>query len=199
MKFTKVLTASAFAAAIAATMGISASAATWQEAVQAAKDCGVQSHNVQELSNFLEPNASKFTAAQYDDMIADMKAVSDKYVAPKATELFNKKPGDLTEDEKIQIGKTWSEDDKQAIINDLVALGAKYNVEVTVTKADKAHYNVSAKMKDGSGTQTTTTSAVAGTGAEAAETGAGNAVAFAGVALVLAATGAVIVSRKNRA
>ncbi len=199
MKFTKVITASAVAMALAASMSVVASAATWSDCVQAAKDCGVQSHNVQELSNFLEPNKDKFTSAQYDDMIADLKAVSDKYVAPKATELFNKTPGELTEDEKVAIGKTWSQADKDAIIKDLVDLGAKYNVEVTVTKANEKTYNVSAKMKDGSGTQITTTSTVANTGNETAESTSGGAIAFAGVALVLAATGAVIVSRKNRA
>jgi len=199
MKFTKVIAASAVSAAMAASMAVSASAATtWEDAVQAAKDCGVQATNVQELSNFLEPNKDKFTSAQYDDMIADMKALSDKYVLPGAQKL-GKTPAELTEDDKLAIGKAWSEADREAIISDLKALGDKYGVEVTVTKLSKSGYSVSAKMKDGSGTQTTTTSAVANTGNETAETTTGGAVAFAGVALVLAATGAVIVSRKNRA
>jgi hypothetical protein len=199
MKFIKVISASVAAAALAASMSVVASAATWEDAVQAAKDGGVQAHNVQELSNFLEPNKDKFTSAQYDDMIATLKSVSDKYVAPNATKLYNKTPAELTEDEKIKVGRELTEAEKQEIIKTLKDLGAKYNVEVTVTQANKSTYNVSAKMKDAAGTQTTTTSAVANTGNETAESTTGAPVAFAGVALVLAATGAVIVSRKNRA
>ena len=200
MKFTKVIAASAVSAAMAASMAVSASAATtWEDAVQAAKDAGVQATNVQELSNFLEPNKDKFTSAQYDEMIKTVKAVSDKYVAPKAQELYSKTPAQLTEDEKIAVGKALSDADREDIIKTLKDLGTNVNVEVTVTKVSNSNYTVSAKLKDAAGTQTTTTSAVANTGAETAESTNGGAVAFAGVALVLAATGAVIVSRKNRA
>jgi hypothetical protein len=206
MKFLKTFSAAAVATALAVSMAVSASATTYKDAVQAAKDAGVQDINVKQLSNFLEPNADKFTSAQYDDMISVLNKVSDEYVAPKAEELFGKTPAELTEDEKIEIGKSWSEADRQAITSALVDLGSKYGVTVDVDALADGEYAVAASIKstdsDGNskgGTQTVVTKAVAATGAET-ETGVSTgAVAGAGLALVLAATGVVVVSKKNRA
>ncbi len=147
MKILKVLSTAAVSVALAASMAVTASAATYTDAVQAAKDNGVQANNVKELENFLEPNQDYFTAAQYDDMIADINAIGEKYVAPLAKELFDKTPAELTEDEKIDLGQHWTQDDRTAIINDLVALGKKYDVVITATQLDRAHYHVEAYIK----------------------------------------------------
>jgi hypothetical protein len=148
MKLIKSLSAAAVSLVVASAVAVSASATDYTDAVQAATDAGVQSHNVQELSNFLEPNADYFTSDEYDDMIADIQAISDEYVAPYATDLFDKEPSELTEEEKIEVGKQWSDEDKQAIIADLVALGDKYGVEITVTQESESKYSVAAAIKD---------------------------------------------------
>lgn len=194
MKLFKRVSAVVASAAMAATMAITASAATYQDAVDAATAAGVQSHNVKQLSNFLEPNKDKFTSDQYDKMIATVKEVSEKYIAPKATELFNKTPDQLTEDEKVEIGKTFTEEDKAAIIQALVDLGASMDVKVTATvSTTNKGYDVSAEFN---GTTTPVDDPVAPTG-ETNETS--TAVAFASAAAVLlACTGLVVVAKKNR-
>ncbi|MCD8098115.1 MAG: hypothetical protein LUE31_08795, partial [Lachnospiraceae bacterium] len=176
MKLVRLLSASLITAALATGMSISASATTYEDAVEAAEEAGVQAINVQELENFLEPNVDYFTSDEYDDMIDVMNDIRDTYVTPLAEELFDKTPGELTEDEKITLGKNWSDDDRQDIIDTLVNLGAKYDVEVTVTFVSKSQYTVSAAISSddddssssGSGTTLVVTSDnVADTGAEA--------------------------------
>jgi hypothetical protein len=200
-------------------MAVSASATTYKDAVQAAKDAGVQDINVQELENFLEANADYFTSDEYDYMISVINDVRDTYVAPKAMEMFGKTPGELTEDEKWELGQTWSKDDRATIKSTLVELGDKYDVEVDIDKLTKGDYEVEASIKrdssrldsnnsstdsgtssnTGTGTQTVVTNPVANTGANVSAAGVDSgAVAGAGLALILAATGVVVVCKKNK-
>lgn len=207
MRIFKTVSSLAVAAAVASVMAISASATTYKDAVQAAKDAGVQAQNVQELQNFLEPNADYFTSDDYDYMISVLNDVRDTYVAPLAMELFGKTPAELTEDEKWQLGQHWSQEDRNAITGALVDLGNKYGVEVDVDKITKGEYTVEASVKrtdsngnsSAGGTQTVVTKPVAATGAEAEEGVNTGAVACAGLGLVLAATGVVVVAKKNKA
>ena len=195
----KKISAIAAAAVIAATMSISAFATNNEDAVQAAKDAGVPATNVQELSNFLEPNKDKFTSAQYDDMIATLNKVRDDYVAPKAQSMFNKTPAQLTEDEKTQIRNSWTKEEKQAIANTLTALGEKYGVTVDIA-GGTVGATVKSDSKDsskGTGTQTKTDSPVAATGNETTSSNA--AAAAAAVTLAMAGIGVVVVAKKNRA
>jgi hypothetical protein len=206
MKFLKTISAAAVATAIAASMALSVSATTYKDAVQAAKDAGVQDINVQELQNFLEANSDRFTSDDYDYMISIVNEVRDTYVAPLAMELFGKTPAELTEEEKTQLGQNWSQADRNAIIGALVDLGDKYDVEVDVDAISKGEYTVAATVVDddtssttGKGTQVVVTPAVAATGDVADVSGVNTgAVAGAGLALVLAATGVVVVAKKNK-
>ena len=91
MKMLKTISAIAAATVAASALAVSASATTYKDAVQAAKDAGVQATNVQELSNFLEPNADYFSSDDYDYMISVLNNVRDTYVAPKAQELLDRK------------------------------------------------------------------------------------------------------------
>ena len=152
MRLVKSLISLAAVAAMSTVFAISASATTYKDAVQAAKNNGVQVNNVKELENFLEPNADYFTSDEYDYMIADINAVGDKYVRPLAKKLFNKEPIELTEEEKIDLGQNWTMADRSAIIGDLIALGKRYDVVITVEPIDKAHYHCEAYIKgrDGS-------------------------------------------------
>lgn len=217
MKMLKTISAIAAATVAASALAVSASATTYKDAVQAAKDAGVQATNVQELSNFLEPNADYFSSDDYDYMISVLNNVRDTYVAPKAQELFGKTPAELTEDEKVEVGKSWSAEDRAAIKSTLVDLGAKYDVEVDVEKLGQENYTVEAKIKpkdssssdsnssssgsnssNGGGTQTVITDPVAPTGGEVEGSVSAGVVAGAGLAVVLAATGIIVVARKNK-
>lgn len=217
MKMLKTISAIAAATVAASALAVSASATTYKDAVQAAKDAGVQATNVQELSNFLEPNADYFSSDDYDYMISVLNNVRDTYVAPKAQELFGKTPAELTEDEKVEVGKSWSAEDRAAIKSTLVDLGAKYDVEVNIDKLGQEDFTVEAKIKpkdssstdsnssgsgssssNGGGTQTVITDPVAPTGGEVEGGVNAGVVAGAGLAVVLAATGIIVVARKNK-
>lgn len=199
MRFTKILAASIVSTALAASMVISASATTYMDVANAATAAGVPSQNVQQLKNFFEPNASKFTSAAYDEFISEINRIRDTYVAPKASSMFGKSPAELTEDEKVAIGRAWTEDERKAITDAVVALGNKYGVTVSISELTSGGYNVSATLNGSGGTQVGGGNGVANTGLDMSEEPADSAVAFAGLALVLAATGVVIVTRKNRA
>lgn len=213
----KKISAFVAAAAIAATMSVSAFAATNEDAVAAAKAAGVQANNVQELDNFLQVHKDCFTSEQYDDMISTLNGIRDKYVAPYCKGgdkvVVDKTPAELTEDEKIEIGKNWSDADRQDIINTLVNLGKKYDVAVTVTvNDDKVHYTVAAEHKhadsdskkddpksssaSGNGTTIKSDTPVANTGAEVGESH--TAAAVAAISLAIAGVGAAVIVKKNR-
>ena len=214
---------SAFAAAtvIAASMSISAFATTYEDAVQAAKDAGVQANNVQELDNFLQVHKDCFTSDEYDDMIAELNNIKNTYVAPYclggAKEKVAKAPADLSEQDKILIGKEWTEDEKKAIQDALINLGKKHNVTVTITKVDDVHFAVAAEHKhdnsssngngsgngnggsnNAGGTTIKSDNPVASTGAGETETSSA-AAAVAAVTLAMAGFGVFMVAKKNRA
>ena len=62
----KKISAFVAAAALAATMTVTAFATNNEDAVKAAKEAGVQANNVQELDNFLQVHKDCFTSEQYD-------------------------------------------------------------------------------------------------------------------------------------
>lgn len=219
----KKISAFAAAAVIAASMSVSAFATTYEDAVNAAKSAGVQSNNVQELDNFLQVHKDCFTSDEYDDMINDLNNIRDTYVAPYCKggdkEKFAKAPADLSESEKILIGKEWTEEEKKAIQNDLINLGKKHNVVVTITKVDDAHFAVAAQHdhdssnssgtnsgsgstnnnnNNGGGTTIKSDNPVASTGAGETKT-SNAAAAAAAVTLAMAGFGVFVVAKKNRA
>lgn len=199
MKLFKKITAAAASVVIAGSMAISASAATWQEAVQAAKDAGCQDHNVQQLSTFLEANSTYFTAAQYDKMIAKLKEISDKFVKPAANDMGVTDLSTLTEAQKVEIGKkVWSDENRQEIIDALVNLGKEFNVTVTVTKAasnaNYAGYDVSATIN---GAENPVNPPIEQTGTESEPVNTA-AVVGASAAILLAGAGIVVVAKKNK-
>ena len=195
MKMFKKISAVAVSVVMAASMAISASAATYEDAVQAAKDGGVQAHNVQQLETFLVANKDYFTADQYDAMIADLNAVVEKYVKPLATSMYSKTPAELTNEERTAVGRKFSEADREAIKKDLIDLGAKYNVTVTVTKStENVGFDVSAKIGD---VVNPVDPAVEPTGAEPSSASA-LPVAGAAAVVLLAGAGIVVVAKKNK-
>lgn len=201
-KILKALSVSAIAASLACTMAFSASAATAQDAIDAAKAAGIPSINVQELENFFK--TSTFTSEEYQLMIDTVNRVKSTYVDDLCQELFGKSAGELTEKEKSELGKHWTAEDKQAIINELVALGEKVDVEVDVDKISKGEYHVAAaKPGDDSNGGGTTIGAdndpIADTGAQAETSSSAEAAAIAGGVVLLASGAVVLLSKKNKA
>lgn len=208
----KKISAFAAAAAIAAMMAVPAFATTYEDCVQAAKEAGVPDYNVQQLSNFLEPNADQFTSDEYDDMIATLNKVRDEYVFPAAQKLFGltdiSQLADLTEEQKEKIRNYWSAEERQAIYDTLVKLGEKYGVTISLTYndeyglADGAAATIkrdSSTNKDGGGVTTPLDPPVAATGAATEDTTSNAAPLAAAVTLAVAGLGVVVISKKNKA
>lgn len=204
----KKISAIAAAAAIAATMSVSAFAATKDEAVKAAQDAGVPGYYVTQLDNYLTKNEKNFSSAQYDDMVKSVKSTADKYVAPIANRKFNgKTPAQLSELERKEIAKD-PEFDAKACADALIDLGNRVGVKVTAEKNADGRWTIEAtdpsasnnventkNTTTGTGTSTKTDAAVAGTGAE---TESNNAAAVAAaIALALSAVGISVVAKKN--
>ena len=149
-------------------------------------------------------------------MISTLNGIRDKYVAPYCKggekQVVDKTPAELTEEDKLVVGKNWTDDDRNAIIDSLVNLGKKYDVVVTVTPVDKAHYTVAAEHKHTDSSSSTTDSKggtnpaggttiksdtpVANTGAAAGESH--TAAAVAAVSLAVAGVGAAVIIKKNK-
>ncbi len=222
-KILKTVTTSVVAASLACTMVFSASAATADDAVQAAKDAGVQSINIVELENFFK--TATFTSDEYQLMIDTVNKVKETYVTPLAKELFNKTPAELTEDEKVELGQHWTAEEKQAIINELVELGKKVDVEVDADMFTKSEYHVTATKKTPSTTTSNGTNSTnsttdgktsgsttsTGTGAtigvsnkviadtgDTAEDSSSVAMAIAGLVALATAGSAVVLNKKSR-
>ncbi|MBR1863125.1 MAG: hypothetical protein IJ806_03435 [Ruminococcus sp.] len=193
MKLFKRISAFTAAAVMAVSMAVVASATTYQDAVDAAKKAGVPEKNVSELEKFLEPNKDKFTSAQYDEMIAELNKIKDAYVVPHLSQVGAASTEALTADQKKAIGKLWSNTEKDAIANALIALGAKYNVTVTVKDLYTAAPSVTAAINGN--TQTGSDKPVANTGAESPAAGAA---AAAVATLAFAGTALAITAKKNR-
>lgn len=207
MGLMKNITATAIAAIAAVTMSITAFAGTGADVVQSAKDAGVPSNNVKELENFLEVHKDCFTSEQYDGMAADINSIKDKYITPKAKELFGKDAGDLTNDEKVQVTKNLTSEQKSGLVSDLVGIGKKYQVSITAEQIDDSHFKISAehKHKVGSGkmaggTTIKTDNPVAATGGNPVEkkTSSGT-VAMAYAALTVSSACVLLAFKKNKA
>ncbi len=178
------------------------------DVVNAAKDAGVNSINVQTLRNFLILNDDYFDSDDYSDFIEAVNEIKDLYIAPLAASMFYKTPAQLTESERYDVYDALTKAEKDAIQKDFIDLAKDHGVLLTWDRDANGYPVVYASIygdtkdagtKASSGTQVATgASAVKDTG-DVAQEGTSSAAAFAGVALALAAAGVVIVARKNRA
>ncbi|MBR6046131.1 MAG: LPXTG cell wall anchor domain-containing protein [Ruminococcus sp.] len=193
MKLAKKITTAVASLAIAASMSVSAfaAAATWESVVQCAKDCGVQDHNVQQLSNFLEKNSDKFTTEQYVGMCkAIEKTFNDvvfKYLDADTA------ASSLDNDARTALFKNMTEEDRQAILKALVDTGAEYGVKITTEKrATNDGYDVIVEF-DGEKTPIDDNKP-----SPTGETANSAAAFVAACAIMLAGTGIVVVAKKNK-
>jgi hypothetical protein len=180
------------------------------DVVEAAKNAGVNSINVQTLRNFLILNDEYFDSDDYADFIDAVNEIRDLYITDLAYALFYKTPDQLTESERYDVYDALSHADKVAIQKDFIDLANDHGVLLTwdwdangypvVYGSIRGKYDqATTKASSGaSNVQVAGGSAVANTG-DVAQEGNSSAAAFAGVALALAAAGVVIVARKNRA
>ena len=179
------------------------------DVVAAAQNSGVNSLNIQSLSNFLILNEDEFTSDDYAAFIATCYAMREAIIDDHVAELYpGKTAGSLTEEERYVLYNSLNRDEKDAISAALINLGNAHRVLISfdtdaegypVIYASMRHRIAATEVSSAANTQVAAGSAVAATGGELPETGSAGAAAFAGIALGLAAVGAVIVSRKNRA
>lgn len=179
------------------------------DVVAAAQNSGVNSLNIQSLSNFLILNEDEFTSDDYAAFIATCYAMREAIIDDHVAELFpGKTAGSLTEQERYTLYNSLNRDEKDAISAALINLGNAHRILVSfdtdaegypVIYASMRHRIAATEVSSAANAQVAAGSAVAATGGELPETGSAGAAAFAGIALGLAAVGAVIVSRKNRA
>ena len=129
MKLLRVFSAGAVAAALAATMVMSASATSKDDVLAAAQKAGLPagSTQYQELANFLEQNT--FTSAEYDKMISAANSASATYLAPAVERVFpGKDVSTLTADELKQVVASMTEAEKQGVRDALVKVGDEVGV-----------------------------------------------------------------------
>lgn len=201
MKLVKKVSAAVMAAALAATMAISASAASYKDVVTAAKNNGVPDNNIQELDYFLSANQAAFSATEFDNMIKDIEAVGKDIIAKHidlaeiATYSAEQKRAfyrdELTEDERL------------AIVKACESAGDKYGVKITATKQADKSYKVSATLKaadKGKDATKVVTEAGKTTNPSTGDVNSVNSVAaiMSAIAIALAGTGIVVVAKKNR-
>ena len=199
MRLLKKVSAAVVSAALAATMAFSVSAeTTTDDVIMAAKDNGVQEHNVKQLENFIFANADQFNDAQREEMVKAIEACGEIVATYTDKDLAG-----LTEDERGEILNSMTDEDKQKILDAMVEMGKKVNVEITYARSDTNFgYDVFATMKksgeDGNESKggTTKVDTLPNTG----DVNSVNSVAvvMASMAIILAGAGIVVVARKNK-
>ena len=199
MRLLKKVSAAVVSAALAATMAFSVSAeTTTDDVIMAAKDNGVQEHNVKQLENFIFANADQFNDAQREEMVKAIEACGEIVATYTDKDLAQ-----LTEDERGEILNSMTDEDKQKILDAMVEMGKKVNVEITYARSDTNFgYDVFATMKksgeDGNESKggTTKVDTLPNTG----DVNSVNSVAvvMASMAIILAGAGIVVVARKNK-
>ncbi len=169
MKFTiKKTLAAVAAAAMMAAVPMSASAATKEDVVQAARDAGFLEEYVQKLANYLK--VTPFNSEQYDKMISKLQNVGSQY-DELALEYFGKTVEELrtpapdddgndsdgddnTLDPEVQkklaeIAKKMTNKDREKIFNELIEAGKEIGVDVSFEKKGDNDYIVTVKDEDG--------------------------------------------------
>ncbi len=189
--------------------------ATVFDVVNAAYNAGINSLNIQNLSNFLILNEENFTSDDYAAFIATIYAIKEEIIDEHVHEIFGPAAtaGGLEESDRGRLYTALNRDEKDAISAAIINVTNAHRVLVSFDLDADGYPLMYASMRHriadtpvSSSTTTTTNntqiqsgSVVAATGGELPETGSTGAAAFASIALGLACVGAVIVARKNRA
>lgn len=180
------------------------------DVVNAATAAGVNSLNIQSLSNFLILNEENFGSDDYCAFIAVCNAVREEIIDEHVEDLFGPgtKAANLSEEDRYKLYNDLSRDEKDAISAALINVANAHKVLISfdtdtegypVIYASMRHRIAATPTSSAANTQVAAGSAVAATGGELPETGSAGAAAFASIALGLAAVGVVIVAKKNKA
>lgn len=184
--------------------------ATIFDVVNAAYDAGINSLNIQSLSNFLVLNEENFTSDDYAAMIATIYAIKEEIIDEHVHDIFgaNATPGGLSEDDRLTVYRSLNRDERDAISAAIINTANAHRILVSYdTDADgypliyasMRHRIADTPVSSATNTNVSSGSPVAATGGELPEANSTGAAAFASIALGLAGIGAVIVARKNRA
>lgn len=175
---------------------------TLVDVMNAARRAGADKINTQSLRNFLVANEDLFTAADYADFVAACQEIQDLYTDPAAKELGYSNAAYVDDEKSHKIYNHISTGDREAIFLKLSQVAKAHGINVDLeANGDGFPVIYASTLTDanGNGAQLGNNGAIAATGADVTAESTTGAVAFAGVALLFAATGIVIVARKNRA
>lgn len=199
-KLTKALTSSMCAILAAASMSLSAFAATSNDVLTTAKNDCVPQRYISNLKNYLDSHPNDFKSDDYDYMVSQINDTAEKYLLPKAKSLFGNdvKLSSLTNDQKKKLYKSLTDNEYNGIIKALKETCAKFNVKVSVTKRDTGIYDIKILDNDGNVVINTTTGknsdGALTTGSETFD----SIECVAAIAILLAAAGIVAMNKSNR-
>lgn len=157
-KYLRKISAVIAASAVIATAGISASAATADDVVAAARSAGFLEEYVQYLQNYLRVN--KFTSSQYDilvDGIANAGSELDdvalanfgKTVAEMKGENTDPETGEVNDSFLNQIEEALKSEDYVNTIDHIISAGKEVGLDITVEKNSDKSFTVTVRDKDG--------------------------------------------------
>lgn len=101
------------------------------DVIEAYKNAGCWSINVQTARNFLILNDEYFDSDHYADFIDAINEIRDLYITDLAYALFHKTPDDLLETERYDVFDALSKEDKCAIFGDTLVILNDYGVGIT--------------------------------------------------------------------
>ena len=102
------------------------------DVVNAAKDMGVNSINVQTIRNFLILNEDYFDSDDYADFIECINEIRDLYYAPLAASMFYKTPAQLTESERYDLKDSLTRAEGDIIRKKQIEISKDHGVLITV-------------------------------------------------------------------
>ena len=106
--------------------------ATVFDVVEAAQNSGVNSLNIQLLSNFLILNEDEFTSADYGAFATTCYMMKEAIIDDHVAALFpGKTAGSLTEEERYILYRSLNQDEKDAISAALINLGNAHRILVS--------------------------------------------------------------------
>ena len=119
------------------------------DVVNAFKDAGFNSLNVNNLRNFLILNDDYFSDSDYADFIDFANDIKDLYFAPLAYSLFYKTPAQLSESERYDVLDNLTAAEKDAIDKRLIKVAEDHYVLVTFDYDANGYTVVYGSMRQG--------------------------------------------------
>ena len=103
---------------------------SWSDVVNAAQAIGINSLNVQYLSNFLILNEDEFTSDDYAAFIDTLYMINNEIMADYSYTYLNKPAKDLTDEERYILYNALDDEALNSIFDTVINLGNKYRFTV---------------------------------------------------------------------